>query len=148
MARTVQAPEDPYMMQHRVLPRLLFGKEGNEFFAQLMQGDFTALRDTVARTQGTTYAEGMRIKINRNPDIVFITFPEPARMPLCYHVALVKTADGFRYLTLEKTEDLLGQGIFACFCEWTPNGQHMNGGPRTYKSLTEFEREILAQLKE
>lgn len=144
--RPVQPQQDPYMLQHRIIPRILFNSDG-QFFAKLHAGEFDTFRAAVAKTNGQAYADGLRFKTTENPDIVFITFPDPARMPLCYHAAMIRTADGFRYLTLERTEDILSQGFLTALCEWTPDGGHHNYGPRTYASLMSFEQEVRSILK-
>ncbi|MFT3867747.1 MAG: hypothetical protein QM715_04525 [Nibricoccus sp.] len=140
----VAAP-DAYSLQHRVFPDLLFKTEG-QFFASLHGGEFERLREIIAENYGAAYSKAMRMKSVSQPDIVFITFPEPARAPLCYHVALIKKDTTFTYLALEKSDDLLGTGIKSAFCGWTADGSHVNYGDRTYTSLTDFEEEVRAFL--
>jgi hypothetical protein len=136
---------DPYTLHHRVFPNLLFKTEG-KFFASLHAGEFEQLREIIAESYGPAYTNAMRMKSVSQPDIVFITFAEPARSPLCYHVALAKKGDTFLYFTLEKSDDILEIGIKTAFCGRSPEGDHLNYGPRKYTSLTEFEEEVRAFL--
>lgn len=144
------AAADTYALQHRVFPNLLFKTEG-KFFASLHSGEFERLRDIIAENYGEAYSKAMRMKAVSLPDIVFVTFPEPARVPLCYHAAFVKKGDTFLYLTLEKAEDLLSTGVKSALCGWTADGSHVNYGPRYYTAVNEFEddvRSLLARLDE
>lgn len=134
---------DAYSLHHRVLPNLLYTTNG-QFFAALHAGDFDRFREAIAENYGPGYSKAMRIKSVSLPDIVFITFAEPERVPLCYHVALAKKDGAFTFFTLEKTEDILSAGMKTCFCEWSPDGAHINHGPRKYTSAAEFEQEVLA----
>jgi len=132
---------DPYALHHRVFPNLLFKSEG-KFFTTLHDGEFERLREIISENYGPAYSKAMRMKSVSLPDIVFISFAEPARAPLCYHVALIKKGETFLYLTLEKSEDILSTGVKSAFCGWTVDGSHVNYGARHYTSLAEFEEEV------
>lgn len=134
---------DAYSLHHRVFPNLLFKSEGR-FFASLHSGDFNRLREIIGESYGHEYARAMRFKAVSQPDIVFVSFPEPSRSPLCYHAALVKNGDAFHYYTLELTTDVLSLGYKTAFCGWSSEGDHLNFGPRKYTSLDEFETEVRA----
>lgn len=138
---TTETPApDTYALHHRVFPNLLFKTEG-KFFDSLHSGEFERLREIIAENYGPAYSKAMRMKSVSLPDIVFITFPEPDRAPLCYHVAFVKKGDTFFYFTLEKAEDILSTGVKSAFCGWTED-MHVNYGPRNYTSLNEFEEDV------
>jgi hypothetical protein len=129
-----------YGLQHRILPSLLFNSNGI-FYVQLREGATERLKEAIANDLGPEYASGVTVSASSDAKIVFITFPRPKRTPHCYHVALVRIEGGFRYFTLERTEDLFSKGIKTCLCEWT-DGMHRNYGPRDYTSLDKFESDV------
>lgn len=132
---------DTYALHHHVFPDLFFKTDG-QFFASLHAGEFERLHQIIAEKYGQAYSKAMRMKSVSQPDIVFITFAEPARPPLCYHIALVRLGETYLYLTLEKSEDILSTGVKSAFCGWTADGNHLNYGARKYTSLNEFEEEV------
>jgi hypothetical protein len=152
---TSQADRQPgekdnlYTLHHQVIPGILFSDSGSAFFNDLFNGNTARFMSIVEKLSGKTYAAGMKVSAERHPefDMVLISFPEPAEMPLLYHAALVRKEGAFRYLTLEKTVDFSKNGSRACLCDWTKEHVHRNYGPRSYDGLKPFREEVIAMLK-
>jgi hypothetical protein len=142
---TEQQGTELYALHHRILPDWLFNSNGL-LFVSLLNDDIDRLRESIAEIAGPEYAAGVTSKVSADKRVVYITFPKPLRVPICYHVALLKTPEGYRYLTLERTEDPLSLGDVTFLCEWTPDMTHLNYGPRRYRSLDKFEAEVAALL--
>jgi len=59
---------------------------------------------------------------------VVISFAPPAETTECFFVFVAKRGEGFRYITFEKSEDILNEGLKTCIGEWTADGNHLNFG--------------------
>jgi hypothetical protein len=138
---TAEQEASLYSLHHQIIPNLLFNSDGL-FFVSLLNHDIDRLREAIAGIAGPAYAEGVSLKVSDDQRIVFISFPRPSSVPLCHHVALARIPGGFRYLTLEHTDDPFSQGQVSFLCEWTPQPTHMNYGPRKYSSLQKFEKDV------
>ncbi|HUG09807.1 MAG TPA: hypothetical protein VMM36_02280 [Opitutaceae bacterium] len=131
-----------YALHYQIIPGWLFNSNGL-FFVSLINEDIDRLRDAIAEIAGAEYAAGVGLKVSENRRIVYITFPKPARTPLCHHVALVRIPGSFRYLTLEQTDNPFSLWRVSFFCEWTSQSARLNYGPRNYTSLQKFEKEVV-----
>ena len=138
-----------YNLHHGVIPALLFSDNGTLFFNDLFAGKTGSFLKIVEESVGKTYATGIKIVPAQYPDfdIVLISFPEPVYEPLNYHAALVRINGVFRYITLEKGNNISGSESQSFFCEWKADHTHMNYGPRNYDALTAFRAELITFLK-
>ncbi len=135
-----------YYVQHRLLPKWTHQSGGN-FYADLAQGNVERMKTILTKILGEK-AAGIKCEFLPEPGLVLLSFPEPQDITDCYFAGIVKTADRFHYFTLEKTEDLTGDDDVACFCEWSPEGDHKNYGGRKDISRAGFLqaiKDLLAQ---
>ena len=129
-----------YYLQHRLLPRWV-RQPGGAFFDDLSRGVPQQLVSSATDLVDEDYASQIELTVVEPDQIYVLTFPEPYRSPLCYHVAIVKTEDNLRYYTLEKTAAFGLEDDYAMFCGWS-NGSHLNFGARDYKDLESFANEL------
>lgn len=126
-ARAVDSNEERerkiYAFEHRVLSKWTHGSNG-AFYADLASGHAEQLIKTANELLGTDFGSAIRIRVLKGPEAVLLTFPAPTKPPHCFFAAVVKTKDGFRYVTAEMTEDLMGEGLKAVLGEWTAEGSH------------------------
>jgi hypothetical protein len=141
--------EDIYTLQHKVMPGILFSDKGALMFNDLSTGNSGPFLQMVQEPLGAEYASGIKFAHERHPDfdIVLVSFPAPYTEPGCFHAALVKSGNTFRYVTLESGGDLKGVKSISYLCEWTPEFKHRNYGARNYDDLSSFRAELLAFLK-
>ncbi|TLU81636.1 MAG: hypothetical protein FDX21_11210 [Chlorobium sp.] len=139
-----------YTLHHAVLPGILFSNNGSLFFNDLFTGKTAPFLDIVEKPLGKSYASGIKIVPEHHPgfDLVLISFPEPIIEPLCVHAALVRKGSVFRYITLEKGNDIGKTGTKTFFCEWSPEHTHKNYGARMYDVVSEFDKDIITFLKQ
>jgi hypothetical protein len=138
-----------YTLHHQIIPGILFSDKGTLFFNDLFTGKTGQFVKIVEEPLGKAYASGMKFKAEHRPDfdIVLISFPEPLAEPQNYHAALVRTNGAFRYITLEKGNDIGNTGMKTFLCEWSAEYNHKNYGPRKYTDLASFRNELPDFLK-
>lgn len=133
-----------YAFEHRLLPRLVYGSE-HKMFADLIQNQGDGLRTIAEKIVSPEFAQQMRFKTIVPDKAVLISFPEPEKPPLCYHVIVAKTDDGYAYHTLEKADDIANTGkLKAMYCSWDSPSTRKNFGGRGYTDADAFEKEYLA----
>ncbi len=138
--------EDPierriYRFQHRLLPAWTHQKDSS-FYEDLRAGRTQRLRDAAEKIIGKEYAAGLKVRAIKDAPMVLIEFPEPMEAPLCYFALIIKTEDGFRYMTLEKTFPHPKSNIKTVVGEWKP-GSHTNWGGREYTDADSFVKEFV-----
>ncbi|NTU97188.1 MAG: hypothetical protein HGA62_05140 [Chlorobiaceae bacterium] len=138
-----------YTLHHAVIPGILFSDKGAMFFGDLTSGNNAPFHQIVEGPLGKDYASGMKIIPEHYPDfdIVLISFPVPVEEPHNVHAALVKKNGTFRYITLEKGNDVGNLGTKTFMCEWSADHNHKNYGARKYDDLESFRKELLDFLK-
>jgi len=149
-ATAKQETETTYALHHMIIPGILFSETGSRFFNDLFTGNTAEFLRIVEGPLGKAYSDGLKIKAEHRPDfdLVLISFPEPVTEPLCRHAALVRKGDTFRYITLEKGNDIAGKGYRTFLCEWSADNTRKDYGPRKYDSLNDFKAELLTFLKQ
>jgi len=141
------SPEKPsmhqriYSFQHRLLPKWTHESKG-VFFDDLMQGNTGKLMEAAAKMVGEDFSK--KIEIWKYPEAkgVLLVFPTPNETLECFFIYIVKTKDGFRFYTYEKTSDLFGDGDKGVVGEWTANGRHNNFDSRKYDDVESFVTEL------
>ena len=137
-----------YALEHRLIPRYIFS-DNDDFFNELAQNGDSLMYKFWSDVVGPARAsENLTeyVVLNTDISVVFITFPTPPMPVACYHAAIIKTKSGYRYLTLEMTSDISGEGYLTAFCEWTPDRTHLNMGPRKYSDSETFKSEVQSEL--
>lgn len=134
-----------YYFEHRLLPKWTH-QSGGAFFRDLAANKAGQMLEAAAEIVGREYADSLKVRLLDDPDRILISFLEPQDIALCYHVLLVRLDGAFRFITLEMTEDLLGNGAKSVLGEWTAEGGHLNYGERTYSDGNSFLRETSAGL--
>ncbi|HZP59492.1 MAG TPA: hypothetical protein VFB27_04135 [Opitutaceae bacterium] len=132
-----------YTFEHGILPGWVH-KSNGAFYDDLAQGQTGQLVKAGAQVVGDDFAAGIKVRKIDDPAGFLITFPQPKDMTECYFAAVLKNGEQYRYVTLELTEDLLNDGTKTCLCEWSPEGDHLNFGPRKFADEANF----IAELKE
>ena len=136
--------EKIYYLQHRLLPRWTHGPD-NSFYNELMSGNLYRLKQVATDFVSREYANKITARQYPETDGVIITFPEPDQPNECYFIYIARTGNGFRFVTYEKAEDLLGKGHAGAVGEWTKEGKHLNMGFRKYRDAASFVKEIQAR---
>ncbi|TLU83478.1 MAG: hypothetical protein FDX30_10630 [Chlorobium sp.] len=138
-----------YALQHEIIPGILFSDKGTLFFNDLFSGNTGPFLQIIEEPLGYTYASGIKISPEHidDTDLVLISFPVPADEPQVFHVFLVRKSGTFRYLALEKGNDVGNIGTKSFFCEWSADHNHKNYGSRKYEEATAFRKELLDFLK-
>lgn len=131
------AAEKIYYFQHRLLRDWTHGTQG-AFFDDLRKGATDRLVSAATQYLGKESAQKLVVRALPDAPAVLLTFPSPAKPPECFFVLILKVEDGYRYLTLEMAEDLLGNSTKSVAGEWTKAGSHLNFGPRTYADEKSF----------
>jgi len=141
--------ENIYTLQHKLMPGILFSDKGALMFNDLFTGNTGPFFQMTREPLGSAYASGIKFIPEHHPDfdIVLVSFPAPYTEPSCFHAALVKTGNTFRYVTLEVGNDVEGVKSVSFLCEWTPEFKHLNYGSRRYDDLKSFRTELLSFLK-
>jgi hypothetical protein len=134
-----------YRFEHRLLGQWVHGSKG-AFFAELLTGDSKVMRGAATRIVGEEFAQKIAVRALPEKERVLITFAPPAEAPECFCALVVKVGEGYRYLTLEKTRDLLNNGFRSVVGEWIAEGTHRNFGPRKYSDAEQFLAEMDAKL--
>ena len=116
-----------YYLQHRLLPQWTHQSEG-AFYADMREGRTERLLDACRQIAGDTIAAQLKVEKIEAPEGVLFTFAAPEAPTDCYFVFLAKGAQGCRYFTYEKAEDITGEGLVACIGEWAAEGGHRNFG--------------------
>jgi hypothetical protein len=119
--------QEVYAFQHRVLPKWTHRSDG-AFYEALQKGVPQQLVATATKMVGENFAKHIAVENTTQPEGVLITFEKPSEVPHCYFAFITKTADGFRYITLEKAMDITEDGTKSVICEWTADGAHRNYG--------------------
>jgi hypothetical protein len=144
-ARNESTPEQKrYLFEHMVLPRWTH-EENAAFPAHLLAGRSEGLVAAARDIVGEEYAQGLRVRQLESPAGALILLPKPQAVPQCHAIAVITAGAGYRYFTLEMTEDYLGDGSKTCLCEWQKGGdepKHANFGPRPYDDVEKFLAEV------
>lgn len=130
-----------YAFEHRVLPRLTHGTKG-AFYDDVSTRLPPPLVELAAEVVDARFAEALGVTPSQTPPGALITFETPGTMTHCYFAFLAKSEGKHRYFTLEQTIDLSGSGAKTMFCEWAPDGRHLNHGPRAYTDAKSFLAEL------
>ena len=93
---------------------------------------------------GKDFAQKLVVRPLVDSTQVLIIFQEPTEPALCFYAIVQKKGDKYRYLTLELTEDLFGNGNKTVFGEWDEAGGHKNLGTRKYSDAESFVAEATA----
>lgn len=112
-----------YSFEHHILPKWTHGSKG-AFYADLASGHAEQLLQTANELLGPDFGTAIRFRVLSEAEAVLITFPAPTKTPHCFFAAVAKTKDGYRYLTAEKCEDIMNEGLKAALAEWTADGAH------------------------
>ncbi|MDX2110101.1 MAG: hypothetical protein SFY80_07665 [Verrucomicrobiota bacterium] len=148
--RWVYVFEKAYYAQHRLIRDMVL-KHAD--FVEVIKAD----RSLAAFGKGSMFRNmydwnGVSVELlagdgDKIPDIIFLTFPEPKDMPLCYHAAIVDLGETARYITLEMTTAFPDKSIKACLCEWfAENKGRTNYGPVAYSDLASFKDAVIQLL--
>lgn len=146
---TETVPQEPtthqkiYSFQHRILPKWTHQTNG-AFYNDLREGLPAQLVEAATEIAGQDFAKQMAVTNVATPEGVLVTFSQPLDAPLCFFVFIMKTEQGFRYLTLEKSMDIAEDGTKSALCEWAKEGRHMNYGSRNYTDSKSFLADINA----
>lgn len=135
-----------YYLEHRLLPQFTHKSEGR-FYSDL-EANKTAKLDVILKDYLGAGASATKIEVVKESNLVIVELPEPKEPVECYYVAIAKVERGYRYFTLEKTEDIMNTGVKACFCEWSSTGSHLNMGPTSDVSKGGFKAAVLNTIKE
>lgn len=147
----VEAQHEPspqerrYHFEHRLLPKWTHTTDG-AFFSDLREGQPRRLIEAAADIVSSDYAAAIKVTPLSDENRVLISFAPPEDMAACYHVLIVRSDEGYRYLTLELTEDMLGDGTRSVFGGWTAEGGHRNFGARKYSDAESFVRDAATDL--
>jgi len=135
-----------YFFEHQMMPRWTHATKG-AFYRDLEKGAYEKLHEGGLKVVDEAFSKA--IKVEAHPEIggVVIEFEAPVNPVHCYFVAIVQVGDAYRYLTLEKDEDIMGTGVKDSLCEWTSAG-HTNFGPRTYTDKQSFIKDVASLLKQ
>ena len=136
-----------YYFEHRLLPKWTHGSKG-AFFADLCSGGTTRLKAAAAEIVGKEFADKLIVRPLPGTQQVLLTFQAPSESPLCFFAIIEKTGETFHYITLELTEDILGDGTKSVVGEWSVDGGHLNRGGRKYSDVDSFLAEISIKPKE
>ncbi|MDE3083875.1 MAG: hypothetical protein KGJ37_01480 [Verrucomicrobiota bacterium] len=135
------AQQRVYYFEHRILPAWVHKSDG-AFFSDLEQGDTKRLTEVAAELVGKDFAGEIKVRRIDAPTGILIVFPKPKKMPECFFAAVLKDGQHYRYVTLELTDDLFGDGTKSCLCEWSSGGDHLNFGPRKFTDEASFLSEL------
>lgn len=136
-----------YYFEHTLLPKWTHHSNG-VFFAHLSQNSLAPLLEAATEIVGAEFAQQLVVRVLPDANRILLTFQAPRDPPLCFFALVEKDGAAFRYLTLEKTEDFLGNGTKSVVGEWTADGRHLNQGPRLYDDEASFLAELAAGKKE
>lgn len=132
-----------YAFEHRLTPRWTHDAEA-ALYADLRDGRVDQYRAAAREVVDERFADALIVRPFEDLPAVLITFEPPHTPPRCHFAAVVRTADGFRYFTLEKSLGL--QEMNAAFCEWTKDGAHHLLSFTSQISETVFVRLLRAEL--
>jgi hypothetical protein len=135
-----------YSFQHRILPKWTHQTNG-AFYKDLRAGLPAQLVEAAREVVGSDFAKQMAATNVTTPEGVLVTFSEPPDAPLCFFVFIMKTEQGFRYLTLEKSIDIAEDGTKSALCEWAKAGQHKYYGSRNYTDSKNFLADVTTLLQ-
>ncbi len=116
-----------YYFEHRLLPKWTHQSEG-AFYADLNAGALESLRDAATKIVDAGFAEKLVVHPSGEPKGVVIAFAPPAESPECFFVFITPAGDSFRYITAEKSADILNEGLKTCGGEWSVEGKHLTFG--------------------
>ena len=130
-----------YYFQHRLLPKWTHESKGM-FFNDLMHDHTEKLVAAASEIVGKEFSRKISIQKYAEAKGVLLTFPQPKEPTECFFIYIVKTGDGFRFYTYEKTEDLFGSGDKGVVGEWSADRTHSNFGSRKYDDADSFVAEL------
>ena len=146
------APEEPtphdriYHFEHRLLPKWVHHTNG-AFFEDIRSGTLERPREAATAIVSAEYAKQLAVRTSTEPAGVLITFTPPTGTAECFYVFVAKVGDSFRYITLEKSEDIRNEGFKTCVGEWTAEGGHLNFGFLKEETETAFLKRVVELLK-
>lgn len=132
---TPRAREHVYVLEHRLLPALLFDDPGRvrdsleDFGQTFVERCWNQVAEQLPEGERVS-AEGLKVTAYEPEPglaVFIVTFPPPQGVPENYFSAFCFKGEEARYLTLERTFDF-GEGPMAVLGEWTSGG-HGNYGP-------------------
>ncbi len=126
-----------YYFEHRLMPKWTH-QSGGAFYNDLRAGQAEKLREVAEELGGADFAKQLTIESVAAPEGVLLGFAAPTDVTDCFFTFVAKVGERYRYLTFEKTEDILGDGLVACIGEWTAEGSHRNFGFSKAKSREAF----------
>jgi hypothetical protein len=130
-----------YYFQHRVLPHWTYNSNG-KFFNAMMKDDYKIFNRSATKLLGEEYASKIKIKKFKEKNAVLITFPEPAKTPLCYFIFIIKQGENsYKFFTYEKTYKITAHTI-GVVGGWTKTKRHQNFGSRKYKDAKNFIEDV------
>ncbi len=141
--QTTEVPKSQkiYFFQHKILPEWTFTTEG-KFYDDLLKGDLSHLKTVATDIISIEYANGISSEVLE--DAVLIKFPKPIAMANCFFVLILKSNDGFKFYTYEKTMSFGDDDpVIGVVGSWSPEGSHGNLGGRTYSEAAKFVSDVL-----
>jgi hypothetical protein len=135
-----------YHFEHRLLPKWTHHTNG-AFFEDIRSGTLERPRGAATEIVGEAFARQFAVRTSAEPAGVLITFAPPTETTECFFVFVAKNGDGFRYITFEKSEDILNEGLRTCVGEWTADGSHLNFGFLKEETEEAFLQRVTALLK-
>jgi hypothetical protein len=112
------------------------------FFDDLMRGNTGRLTEAATKNVGEEFSR--KIQIRKYPEAkgVLLVFQPPNEPPECFFIYIIKTKDGFKFYTYEKSADIFGEGDKGVVGEWSADGTHSNLGSRKYDDFDSFVTEV------
>jgi hypothetical protein len=127
-----------YFFEHRLLPELIPTKT---FCNSLMNGTPDSIIRIAATVVGEEFSRNISIRKYSEHQGILLTFPKPVEPNECFFIYIVRTEEGCRYITYEKTREFPGSDAVGVVGEW--RGEiHINSGPRKYDDAESFVKEL------
>lgn len=130
-----------YYFQHRLIPDWLYNTEG-KFFEDLKDNYSQPLFNAAQDIIDVEFGSNLKIEYIPEKDAVLFIFEKPKAPANCFYAIAQRVNDGYLYTTYENTFPF-GDDVYGVVGGWSKEGSHLNMGPRTYKSESEFVQDIL-----
>ncbi len=127
-----------YHFEHRLLPELIPTKT---FCNSLMNGTPESIIRIAAAVVGEEFSRNISIRKYSEHQGILLTFPKPVEPLECFFIYIVRTEEGCRYITYEKTRELPGSDAVGAICEWKER-IHIFTGTRNYDDAESFVKEL------
>lgn len=131
-----------YYFQHKLIPQWVFESEG-AFFFDLYNRQLEQFMLAAIDLLGEEYASQILVTSLYDNNSILIEFPKPNQFGNCFFALIVKEGDSYSYYTYEKTIKLGNDRIQGFVGGWGVEGGHRNYGPRSYKTSTDFVKDVL-----